>query len=199
MATVNVGPVTVHTWPEALKAVSDEELAAELLRRIAGLDPTHPQHEATPRRYVSALKELTTPLGYKFTTFDTMYDEMIIERNIPFVSLCQHHVLPFAGVAHIGYIPNIKMAGLSKLARCVKAHAAQLQVQEELTAEIAHDLREKLEPKGVAVVLEAEHMCMTIRGVQAPGTTTYTACMQGVFADHTRTAKAEFLSRINNS
>ena len=181
-----------------LEQVSDEELAGELLSRIAGLEPNHPQHQDTPRRFVASLRELTTPEEYNFTTFDTLYDEMVVVKDIPFVSLCQHHILPFSGVAHVGYVPNTTMAGLSKFARCVRYHAAQLQVQEDLTCEIANDLLDKLNsPKGLAVVLEAEHMCMTIRGVQAPGTKTYTASMHGVFADHKKTAKAEFLSRIN--
>jgi len=181
-----------------LQEFSDEELAAEFLGRVAGLDIKHPQHRETPRRFVSALRELTTPEDYNFTMFDTLHNEMIVQSNIPFVSLCQHHILPFHGIAHVAYVPNVKMAGLSKLARCVRYHAAALQVQEDLTAEIAHDLESKLEPSGVAVVMEAEHMCMTIRGVQVPGTRTYTACMKGVFADHSKTAKAEFMSRINH-
>jgi len=189
---------TKDTLTGYLSRITDTELAAELLRRVAGLEPNHPQHADTPRRFVSALKELTTPEEFKFTTFDTLHNEMIVQKDIPFVSLCQHHILPFHGVAHVAYVPNTKMAGLSKLARCVRYHAASLQVQEDLTAEIAHDLDEQLEPRGVGVVMEAEHMCMTIRGVQVPGTRTYTACMKGVFGDHDKTAKAEFLSRINH-
>lgn len=144
------------------------------------------------------LKELTTPQPIKFTTFpnDGM-DEMIVQRNISFNSLCSHHVIPFMGMCHIGYIPGAKIVGLSKFARVVKHFSAKLQVQERLTREIADFLEEQLEPRGVAVVMEAEHLCMTIRGVQSPGTITYTADMRGFFNDHERTAKAEFFARLN--
>lgn len=152
----------------------------------------------TPARFVAMLEELTSPRSINFKTFDAKgADQMIIVRKIPFVSLCNHHVVPFIGLADIGYIPKDKIAGLSKFARVVQELARSLQVQERLTEEIADYLEQQLEPRGVAVVLEAEHLCMTIRGVQVPGTKTYTAVMRGFFNDHTRTAKAEFLERIN--
>jgi GTP cyclohydrolase I len=195
--TVVVGPSTVHTWKDALSAVDDESLAGELLRRIAGLDDKQdPQHRDTPRRFVASLKELTTPEEYNFTVFQAKSQDMVVVRDIPFVSLCQHHILPFRGVAHVGYVPNELMAGLSKLARCVRYHAAALQVQERLTFEIVEDLVDKLRPSGVAVVMDAEHMCMCIRGVQVPGAMTRTARMYGCFADHAKTAKAEFMEAI---
>lgn len=174
-------------------------LARQLLVEIAGLDPENPQEKDTPRRFVEALKELTTPEPFTFTTFkpDVPLDEMIIERNIPFHSLCRHHILPFSGLAHIAYVPGEHMAGLSKLARAVKFHSAGLRTQEELTVTIADFLDERLEPQGVGVVMEAEHLCMSLRGVKAPGTITYSAAMRGVFSDHSKTAKAEFMSRIN--
>jgi GTP cyclohydrolase I len=174
-------------------------LARQFLAELAGLDPDNEQERDTPRRYLEALRELTKPEPFTFTTFtpDVPLDEMIIERNIAFHSLCRHHVLSFHGVAHIAYVPHEKMAGLSKLARAVKFHAAGLRTQEELTVTIADYLVEQLDPLGVGVVMEAEHLCMSLRGVRSPGTITYSAAMRGVFGDHTKTAKAEFMSRIN--
>lgn len=170
-----------------------------LLEKACGLMPD--EHGAdTPTRFVAMLMELTTARSFNFKVFDAKgKDEMVIIRNIPFVSVCNHHVVPFIGKADIGYIPGDYMAGLSKFARVVHFFARSLQVQERLTEQIADFLEEKLKPRGLAVVLEAEHMCMTIRGVQTPGTTTYTAVMRGFFNDHDRTAKAEFLDRINGS
>lgn len=174
-------------------------MTRSLLIKIVGLDPVNEQEANTPKRFIEALREMTTPEPFEFTMFkpDVPLDEMIVERDIPFFSLCRHHVLPFQGVAHIGYIPRDKMAGISKLARAVKYHAAGLRTQEELTVGIANFLEEKLEPIGVAVAMEAEHMCMTLRGVKVPGSKTYSQAFKGVFSDHTRTAKAEFLNRID--
>ena len=180
-----------------LDVLSDEELAETLLTRTAHLDVTDPQEARTPARFVMTLRELTTPEPFNFTTFEATCDEMVIQRDIPFASLCRHHVLPFAGVAHVGYVPDGKIAGLSKLARTIRYCARALQTQEELTNQAADMLEENLKPRGVAVVLEAEHLCMTLRGVQAPGTVTYTASMRGVYADHAKTAKAEFMNRIS--
>jgi GTP cyclohydrolase IA len=151
----------------------------------------------TPKRLVSMFKELTTPCEIKWKTFPSEGDEMIVVRNIDFVSLCAHHMLPFIGKAHIGYIPNGHIAGLSKFARVVKHFAADLQVQERLTKQVALFLEHKLQAQGVAVVIEAEHMCMSIRGIQSPGTITTTSCMQGVFEDHSRLAREEFLHLIS--
>jgi len=170
-----------------------------LLEKACGLMPDEHGTD-TPTRFVAMLMELTTARSFNFKVFDAKgKDEMVIIRNIPFVSVCNHHVVPFIGKADIGYIPGDYMAGLSKFARVVHFFARSLQVQERLTEQIADFLEEKLKPRGLAVVLEAEHMCMTIRGVQTPGTTTYTAVMRGFFNDHDRTAKAEFLDRINGS
>jgi GTP cyclohydrolase I len=145
------------------------------------------------------LKELTTPESFNFTVFDNTsgLDEMITLEKIPFYTLCAHHIVPFYGHAHVAYVPDGSIAGLSKFARAVKAMARKLTVQEELTSEIADFLEEKLNPQGVAVVLRAEHLCMAMRGAQAPGVITTTSAMRGVFADHSRTAKAEFLAAIN--
>jgi GTP cyclohydrolase IA len=190
--------VDASSLTPSLHLATDEELAEELLRRTVGLDVSNTQEVDTPLRYVQALRDMTTPQKYNFTVFETSHQNMIIERDIPVNSVCRHHILPFQGVAHVGYIPDMLMAGLSKLARCVKYHAAGLQTQEELTDEIADFLQEELEPVGVAVVLECTHSCMTARGVLAPGALTYTASMRGVFMDHEKTAKAEFLQRINH-
>jgi GTP cyclohydrolase IA len=173
------------------------EAARTLLEDVTGLELD--EHGAdTPSRFVLMLDELTTQPDIKWKAFkNNGMDEMVVIRNIPFVSLCNHHVVPFIGKCDIGYVPDQWIAGLSKFARVVKHFSHKLQIQENLTQEIATYLEEALEPRGVAVVMEAEHLCMTIRGAQAPGTRTYTAVMRGVFNDHTRTAKAEFLARLN--
>jgi GTP cyclohydrolase I len=150
----------------------------------------------TPRRFVQMLQQMTSPEPFEFTTFDTEHDEMVVVRDIDFVSLCAHHIVPFIGKAHIGYIPRGQLCGLSKIARTVRFEAATLTVQEDLTARIANFLELKLVPHGVAVVLEAEHMCMALRGVKAPGALTTTSKMTGAFADHTRLARSEFLQLI---
>jgi GTP cyclohydrolase IA len=201
IARMGNGVVPVGTI-STFKQMQDDKEAAEaaevLLRTSAGLDVNDLHGADTPSRFVAMLRELTTPDPIKWKTFpnDGM-DEMIIVRNIPFVSLCNHHVIPFIGKADIGYVPDKLVAGLSKFARVVSHFSSALQVQERLTMQIADFLVENLQPRGVGVVMEAEHLCMTIRGVQAPGTKTYTAAMKGVFADHSRTAKMEFLERLN--
>jgi len=153
----------------------------------------------TPRRFVQMLQQMTSPEPFEFTTFESMSDEMIVVRDIDFVSLCVHHIVPFIGKAHVGYVPRGRMVGLSKIARTVRFEAATLTVQEALTARIANFLELKLEPHGVAVVLEAEHMCMALRGVKASGSVTTTSTMRGVFADHERLARSEFLQLIGRN
>lgn len=150
----------------------------------------------TPERFVHMLEDLTTKEPFEFTTFESTSDEMVVCRAITFHSLCAHHVIPYMGVAHVAYIPNGRLVGLSKIPRLVRYHAADLTVQEELTSRIAWHMEEELQPKGVAVVMEAEHMCATLRGVKAPGMTTVTSCMRGAFADHEKLARAEFLQFI---
>lgn len=177
----------------------DNTFTVEHARNLLGelfhdLDWSDDHLKDTPARFVNMLRELTTPEKYEFTMFDSKSDEMVIIRDIPFTSLCAHHLVPFMGYAHIGYIPNGKIAGLSKFARLVRAKAHRLSVQEELTSMIADELEEKLNPLGVAVVMEAEHLCMTIRGVQTPGTKTVTSSMKGAFADHDKLARSEFMS-----
>jgi GTP cyclohydrolase I len=184
--------------------------AATLLQRFAGLDLGSEHGQRTPERFLDMLDELTQCKPWqeeaqnkdhltdciKWKTFPSISDEMIVIQDMPFTSLCSHHVVPFMGVAHVAYVPDKEIAGLSKFARVVRHFARQLQVQEQLTADIAAFLETHLAPRGVGVIVRAEHLCMTIRGVQAPGAKTTTSAMRGVFGDHTRTAKVEFLSII---
>lgn len=174
-----------------------------VLERFAGLKVN--DHGAdTPQRFVSMLDELTECKDcdgscIKWKDFPAEAQDMVVVQNIPFSSLCNHHVVPFTGYATIGYVPSTRVAGLSKFARVTRHFARQLQVQEKLTFDIEQFIWSKLQPLGVAVVVKAEHMCMTIRGVQAPGTYTTTARMTGIFNDHDRTAKAEFLTYLNGT
>ena len=148
----------------------------------------------TPRRVAAALAELVTPLPFEMTTFANAegYDELVLARGIPFHSLCQHHLLPFIGVAHIGYLPAERIVGLSKLGRTVDHFARSLQVQERLTTQIADCLQDALQPKGVGVVLEAEHLCMSLRGVQKPVKTVTSALLGAI--RHDGRARQEFLA-----
>lgn len=143
----------------------------------------------------AAYAELLTPEPFALTTFpnEEGYDELVIARSIPFHSLCEHHLLPFHGVAHVAYLPGERIIGLSKLARVVDLFARGLQVQERLTTQVAAWLDEQLAPKGVGVVLEAEHLCMTLRGVQKPGALTVTSALRGLVRDDPRT-RQEFLA-----
>src|SRR5881392_2976590 len=143
-----------------------ERAVRELLRAL-GADVDAEGLQETPRRMADAYTELLTPQAFRPTTFpnDDGYDELIVARAIPFHSLCMHHLLPFHGVAHIGYLPRERIIGLSKLGRVVELFARDLQIQERLTTQIADWLERELRPRGVGVVLQAEHMCMTLRGV----------------------------------
>jgi GTP cyclohydrolase I len=181
--------------------LSTLEAARVLLESTTGLKVDDGHGDDTPKRFVKMLRQLTTPEPFEFTCFanEEGNDEMILQQDITFVSLCNHHVLPFIGRAHVAYIPGGKIVGLSKLARVVRHYAAGLQVQERLTVQIADRLEEELDPLGVAVILQAEHTCMTIRGVKAPGSYTTTSAMRGVFADHKRTAKAELMQLITSA
>lgn len=173
-----------------------ERNAYELLSGLEAWQRVNEDHrEATPKRFVHALKQLTEREDFNFTVFPNLESgsEMITLGPIPFYTLCAHHVVPFFGHAWIGYIPDKTIAGLSKFSRAVKYLAKGLWVQEELTTEIADFLEDKLDPLGVAVVMKAEHMCMAMRGVETAGVITTTSAMRGVFADHDRTAKAEFM------
>jgi GTP cyclohydrolase I len=171
-----------------------ERAAADLLRAL-GADVDGEALEETPRRVADAYSELLTPQPFRATTFpnDEGYDELIVARSIPFHSLCMHHLLPFHGVAHIGYLPGERIIGLSKLGRVVEYFSRDLQIQERLTTQVAGWLQRELEPKGVGVVLEAEHLCMSLRGVQKLGAKTVTSALRGVVRDDART-RQEFLA-----
>jgi GTP cyclohydrolase I len=160
-----------------------------------GVDLTDESLRDTPRRVASAFSELLTPLPFEPTTFpnDEGYDELVVARSIPFHSLCEHHLLPFHGVAHVAYLPGERIVGLSKLGRVVESFARRLQVQERMTVQIADWVEEFLQPRGVGVVLEAEHLCMSLRGVQKPGTVTVTSALHGLVRDDART-RQEFLA-----
>ena len=163
-----------------------------------GQDPDSEHLRETPRRVALGYAELLTPQDFDLTTFpnDGGYDELVLARDIPFHSLCEHHLLPFHGVAHVGYLPGERIVGLSKLARAVDWHARGLQVQERLTKQIADWLDEMLRPVGVAVVVEAEHQCMTMRGVRARGSRTLTSALHGRLA-HDAAAKQEFFALVH--
>src|SRR5438105_4654097 len=169
-----------------------ERAVADLLVAL-GHDPTTDHLVDTPRRVAHAYAEMLTPRDFDLTTFpnDEHYDELVLARYIPFQSLCEHHLLPFHGVAHVGYIPGDRILGLSKLARVVELFARGLQVQERLTQQVADWLDEHLAPKGVGVVLEAEHLCMSLRGVKAQGSRTVTSALRGLVRDDPRT-RTEF-------
>ena len=171
------------------------ERAVAALLEALGQDPTDEHTADTPRRVAAAYAELLTPRSFNLTTFpnDEGYDELVIARDIPFHSLCQHHLLPFKGVAHVGYLPGDRILGLSKLARVVELFARGLQVQERLTKQIADWLEDQLSPKGVGVVLDAEHLCMSLRGVQAHGSSTVTSALHGLLRDDAR-SRGEFFA-----
>jgi GTP cyclohydrolase I len=160
-----------------------------------GADLSSEGLQDTPRRMAAAYLELLTPEPFNMTMFpnEEGYDELILVRDIPFQSVCMHHVLPFHGVAHVAYLPADRILGLSKLARAVDLFARDLQLQESLTVQIGSWLQRHLQPKGVGVVLEAEHLCMSLRGVHKPRATTVTSALHGLVRDDPRT-REEFLS-----
>jgi GTP cyclohydrolase I len=173
-----------------------ERAVRELLLAI-GEDPDRDGLRETPARVARAYEEQFAGLRQRpedvlTTVFDVGYDEMVIVRDIEVYSTCEHHLVPFSGVAHIGYIPNVKgqITGLSKLARLVDVYARRPQVQERMTGQIADALMSNLEPRGVVVVIEAEHLCMTMRGVRKPGAKTVTSAVRGTFLDNVTRAEA---------
>ncbi len=203
--TTTPAPATAHpaaarwrwriaqTRPE-VDVPAAEHAATDLLTAL-GLDLSGEHLADTPRRMAHALLEMTHAPDFELATFpnDEGYDELIVVRDIPVQSLCEHHMLPFVGMAHIGYLPGSRILGLSKFARMVELHARRPQTQERLTKRIADHLREQLEPDGVGVVIEAEHTCMSLRGARAPGTRTLTSTLFGRLRDDAR-SRAEFLS-----
>jgi GTP cyclohydrolase I len=171
-----------------------ERAAADFLTAL-GLDVTSDAMTDTTGRMARAYAELLTPRDFALTTFDNdeRYDELVLARSIPIRSVCEHHLLPFVGVAHVGYLPGDRILGLSKLARVVELFARRAQVQERLTKQVADYLHLHLCPRGVGVVIEAEHMCMTLRGVQAGGSRTVTSTLLGALREDAR-SRAEFLA-----
>ena len=168
--------------------------AAEFLTAL-GLDLSTPGLAQTPARMARAYAELLTPRAFELTTFDNdeRYDELVLARSIPIRSVCEHHLLPFIGVAHVGYLPGDRILGLSKLARVVELFAHGAQVQERLTKQVADWLHHHLQARGVGVVIEAEHLCMSLRGVQATGARTVTSTLLGTLRDDGR-SRAEFFA-----
>jgi GTP cyclohydrolase I len=185
--------------PRRIDRAGAERAARDLLRAV-GADVDAESLEETPRRVADAFAELLTPQPFRATTFanDDGYDDLIVARAIPFHSLCMHHLLPFHGVAHVGYLPGERIIGLSKLGRVVEFFSRDLQIQERLTTQIAGWLERELEPKGVGVVLEAEHLCMSLRGVQTLGAKTVTSALRGLVRDDART-RQEFLALTTRS
>ena len=175
--------------------------ATRLLLEGLGEDPQRPGLRDTPRRVAQMWKELVAGMDKKASEIMTVlpaeeYDEIVLVRDIPVVSMCEHHLVPFIGRAHVAYMPQAKrVTGLSKLARIVEMEARKLQVQERLTAAIADDVMKTLKPRGVMVVVEAEHLCMTLRGVHKPGTITVTSVVRGIFREKPAT-RAEALSLL---
>jgi GTP cyclohydrolase I len=179
----------------SIDTAAAERAVRDLLTAL-GHDPATDEHVAdTPRRVAAAFAEMLTPRDFALTTFpnDEGYDELVVARDIPFSSLCEHHLLPFSGVAHVGYLPGERILGLSKLARVVELFARRLQVQERLTTQVAGWLQEHVRPKGVGVVIEAEHLCMSLRGARTHGSTTTTSAVHGLLRDDPRT-RAEFFA-----
>ena len=181
----------------AIDHVAAERAVGDLLTAL-GRDIGEPGLRETPRRVAAAYAELLTREPVALTTFpnDAGYDELVVVREIPFHSLCMHHLLPFHGVAHVAYLPGERIIGLSKLARVVELFARDLQLQERLTMQIAGCLQQRLQPKGVGVVLEAEHLCMSLRGVQKTGTRTTTSALLGLLREDART-RQEFLALVS--
>jgi GTP cyclohydrolase I len=192
---MTVSPLRVCTDDEpGIDREAATRAVADLLRAL-GRDPDAEHLADTPRRVADSFAELLTPPSFRLTTFanDEGYNELVLARDIPVHSLCEHHLLPFSGIAHVGYLPGERILGLSKLARVVEMFARDLQVQERLTQQVANWLQEHLAPRGVGVVIEAEHLCMSLRGVRATGSRTVTSALHGLVRDDGRT-RAEFFS-----
>ena len=180
----------------------EAEQAVRTLLQWVGEDPTREGLRGTPRRVARAFEDWCSgysedPVEFLRRTFEEVegYDEMIVLRDIPFESHCEHHIAPIIGKAHVGYLPDSKVVGISKLARVVDAFARRLQVQESMTAQIAHCIQDVLKPRGVGVIIEGEHQCMTTRGVHKHGVSMITSQLLGVFRSDPRT-RAEFMSIV---
>lgn len=178
---------------QAIDLTAAERAVRDLLVAL-GHDPSNEHLTDTPRRVAGAFAEMLTSEPFDLTTFanDESYDELVLARDIPFQSLCEHHLLPFHGVAHVGYVPGGRILGLSKLARVVELFSRDLQVQERLTTQVAGWLQQHLEPRGIGVVLEADHLCMSLRGVRATGARTVTSTVHGLLRDDPRSRQEFF-------
>jgi GTP cyclohydrolase I len=174
--------------------VAAAEVAVTALLRALGRDPADPHLADTPRRVAGSYAELLSGPQFELTTFpnDEGYNELVLATGIPVQSLCEHHLLPFTGVAHIGYLPGDRILGLSKLARVLDLFARDLQVQERLTQQVADWLEDNLAPRGVGVVIEAEHLCMSLRGVRARGARTTTSALHGLLREDPRSRQEFF-------
>jgi len=186
------------------KLETPQESIADLVRRmlaVLGEDPNREGLRKTPERFEKALKYLTS--GYhqnldnvlNGATFSVHYDEMVVVKDIEFFSLCEHHLLPFFGKAHVAYLPSQKVLGLSKIARLVNMYARRLQIQERMTSQIADAIAEKISPEGVGVIVEARHLCMQMRGVEKQHGQAVTSAMRGAFR-HNKQTRDEFLSLV---
>ncbi|SNT57493.1 GTP cyclohydrolase I [Asanoa hainanensis] len=187
-------PLRVVHESDGIDLDAAEQAAGQFLRALGVRTDTESMRR-TPRRMAHAYAELFSPRPFDLTTFpnDEGYDELVLARSIPVRSVCKHHLLPFVGTAHVGYLPGQRILGLSKLARVVEHFACRPQVQERLTKQVADWLRTQLDPKGVGVVIEAEHTCMTLRGVRADGSSTITSTLLGLLRDDAR-SRSEFLA-----
>lgn len=196
LAFPDPGSCTVLPAATGIDLAAAERAVRDLLHAL-GLDPSGEDLRETPRRVARAYADLLSPKVFSLTTFpnDEGYDELIVVRNIRFHSLCIHHLMPFVGVAHVGYLPSDRILGLSKLARVVELFARGVQLQERMTAQIATWLQKHLNPHGVGVVIEAEHMCMSLRGVEKPGARALTSSLSGCIRDDART-RQEFLTLV---
>jgi GTP cyclohydrolase IA len=189
-------PLHVVKPSSGVDLVAAEHAAAAFLVAL-GVDLNTESLAATPARMARAYAEMFSPRPFDLTTFpnDAGYDELIIARAIPVQSVCEHHLLPFVGVAHVGYLPGERILGLSKLARVVEMFARRPQVQERLTQQVADWLQDQLVPRGVGVVIAAEHLCMTVRGVRAAGANTVTSALHGQLRSDAA-SRAEFFTLI---
>ena len=196
MTSATAPAASLHAVPDLTEPdlVAAESAATAFLDAL-GVDIDSESTRETPGRMARAYAELMAARPFTMTTFpnDEGYDELVLARSVPVHSLCEHHMLPFVGVAHVGYLPGERILGLSKLARVVEMFARRPQVQERLTAQVANWLDETLRPRGVGVVVEAEHLCMTMRGVRSEGSRTITSALHGQLRDDSR-SRAEFFA-----
>jgi len=189
------------------KVEAPKETIAELMRKVIvllGEDPNREGLRKTPERFEKALKYLTSWYQQNMesllngATFSVHYDEMVVVKDIEFFSLCEHHLLPFFGKAHVAYLPNKRVLGLSKIARLVNMYGRRLQIQERMTSQIAEAIQEKISPEGVGVIIEARHLCMQMRGVEKQHGQAVTSAMLGSFR-HNKQTRDEFLSLVRSN